>query len=142
MNRIHSCLLLRLCCVCCLFYQEQYLIPELPYATASNVDVILECFADISGDLLYDDDLLVGRTLTDHDMFFIKDLQTEEIVIHILNADDYFIGAPDKMNLPFEEPLLKVKPRARKNTRKDTHPTQTFPLPLYRAICIYISMTS
>ncbi|PFH31705.1 C2 domain-containing protein [Besnoitia besnoiti] len=87
---------------------EQYLIPELPCTNVANVDVLVECFADATGDLLYDDDLLVGRLLTDHDMFFIRELNTNEILVHTLNADDYFVGCPDKVNVPFEEPVLKV----------------------------------
>ncbi|KEP61237.1 UNVERIFIED_CONTAM: C2 domain-containing protein [Hammondia hammondi] len=85
-----------------------YVFPELPCTTAANVDVLIECFAEATGDLLYDDDLLVGRMLTDHDVFFIRDPDAEGIIIHTFNADDYFVGCHDKRNTPFEEPPLKV----------------------------------
>ncbi|CBZ49741.1 hypothetical protein NCLIV_002280 [Neospora caninum Liverpool] len=85
-----------------------YIFPELPCTTAANVDILIECFAEATGDLLYDDDLLVGRMLTDHDVFFIRDPDEEGIIIHTFNADDYFVGYPDKSNTPFEDPVLKV----------------------------------
>ncbi|EPR57782.1 C2 domain-containing protein [Toxoplasma gondii GAB2-2007-GAL-DOM2] len=85
-----------------------YVFSELPCTTAANVDVLIECFAEATGDLLYDDDLLVGRMLTDHDVFFIRDPDAEGIIIHTFNADDYFVGYHDKRNTPFKEPALKV----------------------------------
>nr|CAJ20272.1 hypothetical protein TgIa.0170 [Toxoplasma gondii RH] len=89
--------------------RTHYVFSELPCTTAANVDVLIECFAEATGDLLYDDDLLVGRMLTDHDVFFIRDPDAEGIIIHTFNADDYFVGYHDKRNTPFKEPALKVE---------------------------------
>lgn len=82
-------------------------MPDLPFVNTADVDVLIECFSEHTGDLIYDSDCKVGRMLTDHDMFFVRD-KAGCVHTHVLNADDYFAGYGEKMDIPFVEPIMQV----------------------------------
>lgn len=92
---------------CVMPTQEQRAMPELPFLNTVALDILIECFSEDTGDLIYDSDCRACRMLTDHDMFFVRDREGA-IHTHLLNANDYFIGYDDKINVPFVEPVLRV----------------------------------
>ncbi|CDJ35979.1 LOW QUALITY PROTEIN: uncharacterized protein EMH_0049010 [Eimeria mitis] len=86
---------------------EQRSMPDLPFVNTVDVDVLIECFSEHTGELIYDSDCKAGRMLTDHDMFFVRD-RAGRVHTHVLNADDYFAGYGEKADLPFVEPILQA----------------------------------
>lgn len=83
-------------------------MPDLPFVNTVDIDIIVECFSEYTGELIYDSDCRPGRMLTDHDMFFVRD-KAGVVYTHVLNADDYFVGCEDKEDVPFVEPVMKVR---------------------------------
>ncbi|CDJ50656.1 C2 domain-containing protein, putative [Eimeria brunetti] len=86
---------------------EQRVVPDLPFVNTTDVDVLIECFSEHTGELIYDSDCRAGRMLTDHDMFFVRD-SAGFVHTHVLNADDYFAGYGEKRDIPFVEPIMQA----------------------------------
>lgn len=86
-------------------------MPDLPFVNTADVDVLVECFTEHTGELIYDSDCRAGRMLTDHDMFFVRD-SAGRVHTHVLNADDYFAGCGEKADIPFVEPIMQVSQKA------------------------------
>eukprot|EP00923_Selenidium_pygospionis_P002175 GHVN01003368.1.p1 GENE.GHVN01003368.1~~GHVN01003368.1.p1 ORF type:complete len:1143 (-),score=206.42 GHVN01003368.1:167-3478(-) len=72
-------------------------------------DFYVECYACEAGDLAYDNDLHVGRLVTDHDLYYITKPNSGQVTAGLFNADDHFMGYPDKVHAPFVEPPLRVR---------------------------------
>eukprot|EP01069_Polyplicarium_translucidae_P012233 Polyplicarium_translucidae@DN4902_c0_g1_i1.p1 len=69
--------------------------------------VFVDVFAAHDGYLTYDDDMLVGTTLTDHDLFYIT-LRHGSEFCQLFNADDYFLGWKERQHSAFSQPPLRA----------------------------------
>eukprot|EP00923_Selenidium_pygospionis_P061018 GHVN01107184.1.p1 GENE.GHVN01107184.1~~GHVN01107184.1.p1 ORF type:complete len:922 (+),score=290.16 GHVN01107184.1:50-2767(+) len=84
-------------------------------------DVTVDMFAEMSGDLLFDSAVSMGRLVRGQRMFFITDKFGEQVSTFCLNAGDYFYNDNKVVTAPFVSPILKIYRPDSSHSRHSPH---------------------